>query len=1378
MKKGMITILLFFISSVLLAQSIPVTFHFKPPDNITFTKLRVVGSFNGWNNADPALEMTGPNSYGEYEITTPLATATDHNYKFCMDANWGFAYGDPDNPRINTADNNNSIMTPKDPMITYLLPRDINTSLVKFIDNTPAGMPIRAIFNFSADKPIDPTTITLKIDGKVIANPAQYYNATTREIKYVPSPALSTGDHTVIVTITSAAGTDTKTSTFRRDPNYVTYKVPVDFYYDQNNKTITFLQTLTDVAALGAFNNWNDAINPLLDSDRDGLWEGTADLEPGTSEYKFKLNKTAWVNDPDCPLISETADANNLIIAKADTMSSMKLILPPENKTFPNDTTVAFKILLRPGVLSKGVDKTSIKIKVDDKDITSTYDVLTSTVSTSVVLTGNGRHTVSVAYKNQEGISTSKLFSYGINTAKKGVYLVDGLSDEEYKYPAGIQSGSTDILSVSITETTKHDSLNFSVQLKSIDPRTRIGLLITNPVSNMIDAPKQLNIKLPDWSGQGVFATIGVPVLGAINQAVENRFMISSNPAVYEKRTLDITSTTAQALAGFINFKVSLKYLDSLMGSWKLPRQFGIFSFIAATDNSGNAIKPAVSEGGNSSSESPNVYDAAFMRTNFWQKRMLESFIPAGQKGAPRMVSFDGQGRGFQLISGTDISDSLPQFGTDITFLTPGAEYWYKNVTVHGVLSDTTIKTITFVFNNVPANHTISGGKFDIPVVLLEGTNVAYVTATDSKGFKSASKDLVLTYKPDVQPTITLEGTANKRQVTMNAVAASPTGSALEYMWAPDAGNPASIELNSTSSSVTFTIPNVDGEYIIAAAVTDAQGNIAIARKIVVAAGDSVYIPDNNYHARWIDDAIFYEIYPRSFSAQGGFKGITDKIDQIKELGVNAIWLMPVFEGPTVHGYEITNYYTLEKDYGTEEEFRTMLYKLKDNGIKVILDFVVNHTSISHPFMQNVFQYRDYSPWANFYLWSGQPGNSSFAYYYDWSSLPNLNHNNPDVRKYFVDVAKYWIQNFDIAGYRCDVAWGVQERNTLFWQEWRKGVKNINPTAFLEAEATSADPVFYQNRFDSANDWELRNKIIGALNGSVSLANLHAEATRTYTTYARPFRFIENHDEQRATAMFDAKRALMIHTLLFNLNGVPLIYSGGEVGELTNRGLIKWEDPNKMKPYFKRLIEVKKSYIHNPKIDIIGNSSSANVYSFSSISGNNTIVTAANFREAGTTVVFDLTKLPFTGTKDYYLTDLFSGSVIKVAPSARNSVSISLNGYQARVFYFGADSIKVITGVDNDVAGNVIPTEMKLFQNYPNPFNPTSIIRYQTTKAGLVSLKVFDVLGREVSTLVNEVLTAGTHECTFNGSGLSSGVYFYQIKAGDFVSTKKFTLMK
>ena len=182
MKKALLVNFILTICSITFAQ-VPVTFHYKP-DYTEFQKLRLTGTFNGWNNADNDLLMSDSDGDGEYEVTVNLTTGVDHNYKFVMDADWNFAYNDPDNPRINLDDNNNSILMAKDPVITYLLPRDVNSRGEKFIDNTPGGLPIRAIFAFTSGNPIDLNSLTVSIDGVNVMNPSQYYDAQKKEFLY------------------------------------------------------------------------------------------------------------------------------------------------------------------------------------------------------------------------------------------------------------------------------------------------------------------------------------------------------------------------------------------------------------------------------------------------------------------------------------------------------------------------------------------------------------------------------------------------------------------------------------------------------------------------------------------------------------------------------------------------------------------------------------------------------------------------------------------------------------------------------------------------------------------------------------------------------------------------------------------------------------------------------------------------------------------------------------------------------------------------------------------------------------------------------------------------------------------------------------------
>ncbi|MCF6268735.1 MAG: T9SS type A sorting domain-containing protein [Melioribacteraceae bacterium] len=1356
------------IISNIIAQTVPVTLHYEP-EITEFTTLRLVGNFNGWNNGDDEMIMTDPDGDGVYEITKDFTKGVEHMYKFVFDANWSFAWNDPDNPDIKISDNNNSILNVTDPYITYLLPRGRNSAYETYFDKSIEGEPIRAIFAYTEDNPIDLNTLIVTIDGIPIDNPTQYYIEEKKEFFYQTPTPLPEGNHTIVVSITSPLGTVTKTSTFKRKPGLIVYKTPLDFFYDENNTGSSIIQNINSVSLVGDFNNWNELFDKMQDNNSDGLWEVTSYLEEGSYEYKFKLNGGLWINDPDEPSFSVNTD-NNQFSVVIDSIPSIKLTTPNESTTFKIDPAeFSFEALLRPGAKWQ-VDEASIIVRVNNVPVTSTYFSDTSLVTSAITLTGEGNHQVSIEFTNSAGLSASETFTYGIYTNETGFYYADAIDDEPYSYPAGVPQGSCDIISVLIDEVQTHDSLMFTVEFENISDRTRLGLLITNQVSNSAADPLELEILTEDWQNNGVFVPIGKPGNSYENTLKENRFWEGRDPVVISDKALIVNSD-----GNNLEFAISVAYLDSLLGSWTRERNFYLFSYLANDDMSGNGFEVTSNEGGSDSIEDPDIYDAAFFRSGFWQDRVFSNYIPAGGKMGPRFVSLNGDGRGQKSLSASDISDSLATYGPAIIFLTPSVTYWYQDVIVKGTISDPDITEATFSFNGVESSVTVKNSEFAVPVLLEEGENVIFVRATDNKGFESTSKNIVLSYERDAEPTVTISGALNGRSVSLTANASSPDGLDFTYSWIDDENNPAYLFGTASSKTIQFDVPAEEGEYYIDVVARDSQGKTTKARKLIFAKNDSVYFAQINDHASWIDEAIFYEIYPRSYSPTGNFEGIKNKIPDMVDLGINAIWFMPIYTGPTPHGYEITDYFGFEEDFGDADDFRDLMESLHAAGIKVILDFVVNHTSIQHRFMQNVLEYKENSPWADFYLWDGEAGNSNYEYFFDWASLPNLNHNNKDVREYFIKAAKYWITEFDIDGYRCDVAWGVEERNSDFWQEWRTALKNIKPEVFLQAEASSSQNIYYSNRFDSANDWDLRNKIIGATNNTTSINTLDSELRKNYLSYARPFRFVENHDEVRVASSHDTQRSKLMHTILLTASGVPLIYSGGEVGEVTNRGLIDWSDPDNIRPYFKSLVKIRNNYLSNPILDRVENSYPNTIYTYSSTSGDNILLTYANFsagNNSGATI--NKSELPNDGTTTYYLTNLFDGEVIEIPSSTTDITLEPLDGYEAVVYYYGTEPVIV----DINEEDNLIVSDYQLSQNYPNPFNPSTKITYQIPDSGLVTLKVYDVLGREVAELVNSEQPTGKYTVTLNGANLSSGIYFYTMRAGDFVATKKLLLLK
>jgi glycosidase len=714
--------------------------------------------------------------------------------------------------------------------------------------------------------------------------------------------------------------------------------------------------------------------------------------------------------------------------------------------------------------------------------------------------------------------------------------------------------------------------------------------------------------------------------------------------------------------------------------------------------------------------------------------------------------------------------------------LTEDMIYKKSNISIYGKILTKQIISVVINFNGVDYNTMPDSlGNFIYPVTLLEDSNYVKVTVNSTYGSKSISQ--VLYYLPDNQPVITLSNSLSGRSATLTANAVSPGGYALKsYFWYQDPGNPAQIPLGDvTSQSISFNIPPVIGEYIFKVRVIDNRGRYNVAGYIVKSLPDSIHIEGQNEHPAWVDHMRLYEVYAPSFGqTQIGLKGVLEKLDYLAGLGINTIWMTPIFDG-NYNGYAEKNYYKINPALGTEDDLKQIVQKAHQKGIKILLDLVINHTWTAHPFFQNILALKASSPFSDYYLWSGTPGISAFNYYYNWTDLPNLNINNVELQNYLYNMAEYWIREFDIDGYRCDVAWGIEERNSNFWKVMRARIKNLKPEAFLLAESP-ADNLqeghtldIFNNKFDAAYDWELRGFGVGAFNsilvGTSNTASLNTVITKTYPLNSYPMRFIENHDFLRATSEFGLKQSKLAHTIVYTINGIPLIYGGGEVGELTQLNTINWTDPNNFLPWFKNLIAIRKNYIKNDaQLTILSNSGSNLIDSYLTRSDTSTLLTIANFSNSPSSFTINFAGNIHDST--VYMNDLFNNTSNYVPVSGLNSVVFNLAGLESKVYCLNQFSITSVADAPSAVYS------YSLSQNYPNPFNPSTTIRYSIPERSKVTLKIYDITGRELLTLLNGEVNAGNYQINFNASKLSSGVYFYTLRSNTFSSTKKMLLLK
>jgi glycosidase len=224
------------------------------------------------------------------------------------------------------------------------------------------------------------------------------------------------------------------------------------------------------------------------------------------------------------------------------------------------------------------------------------------------------------------------------------------------------------------------------------------------------------------------------------------------------------------------------------------------------------------------------------------------------------------------------------------------------------------------------------------------------------------------------------------------------------------------------------------------------------------------------------------------------------------------------------------------------------------------MDFVPNHTSNEHPYFKDTLEKGQNSPYWDFY---DRDENGDYTYYFDWTHLPNLNYDNPEVRRMMLEAFSHWVREFDVDGFRVDACWGVQQRRPDFWPEWRRELKRIKPDLLLLAEASARDPYNFENGFDAAYDWteDLGRWAWGGFWGEQAekvearhlverLKNALLNEPEGYHPDALIFRFLNNNDTGTRFIQTHGEPLTRVATaLLLTLPGIPCIYTGDEAGQ-------------------------------------------------------------------------------------------------------------------------------------------------------------------------------------------------------------------------------------
>lgn len=296
----------------------------------------------------------------------------------------------------------------------------------------------------------------------------------------------------------------------------------------------------------------------------------------------------------------------------------------------------------------------------------------------------------------------------------------------------------------------------------------------------------------------------------------------------------------------------------------------------------------------------------------------------------------------------------------------------------------------------------------------------------------------------------------------------------------------------------------------------------------------------------WARDGVIYEINTRTFSSRGDFDGVTARLDGLAQLGVTVVWMMPIHpigeerkKGGIGSPYAVRDYLDVNPAYGTQDAFRRFVVEAHRVGLRVIIDIVANHTSWDSTLMATPAFYR-------------RDERGEIVSPGGWSDVAALDYREPALRAHMIAMMQYWLREFDLDGFRCDVAGLVP---TPFWEEARPALESVKPDILLLAEWH--EPELLVRAFDADYSWPIYYAVADVITAGASATTISRaweNERRLYPRGSLHLRFSDNHDEKRAIARFGERAALAASALMFTLDGIPLLFNGMEAGDVTESG--------------------------------------------------------------------------------------------------------------------------------------------------------------------------------------------------------------------------------
>lgn len=369
----------------------------------------------------------------------------------------------------------------------------------------------------------------------------------------------------------------------------------------------------------------------------------------------------------------------------------------------------------------------------------------------------------------------------------------------------------------------------------------------------------------------------------------------------------------------------------------------------------------------------------------------------------------------------------------------------------------------------------------------------------------------------------------------------------------------------------------------------------------------------------WVKDTVWYQIFPERFANGdpslntdgtfpwastdptssnffgGDFQGVIDHLDHLVELGINGIYFTPIFKAHSNHKYDTIDYMEIDPQFGDKETFRRLVDACHERGIRIMLDAVFNHSGFYFPPFQDVLEKQEKSAYKDwFHLWEFPVVPEPKANYDTFGfvgSMPKLNTENPDTKKYLLNVARYWIEEFDIDGWRLDVA---NEVDHAFWREFRQAVKSVKPDAYILGEIWhDSMPWLQGDQFDAVMNYPFTNGAIDFFaRGEMKATNFAHSITEVLHMYPKnvnemAFNLLDSHDTPRILTLANGEKDRVKLLYLFQLSfiGTPCIYYGDEIGMAGGqdpdcRACMVWDETKQDRElfrYVKLLIELRKN---------------------------------------------------------------------------------------------------------------------------------------------------------------------------------------------------------